>query len=187
MCEQEEWRDVVGYEGFYQVSNTGKVRSVDRFVNAPQGKRISRGKIISQINKDNGYLYVSLCSNGTRKNHYVHRLVADAFVNNAHCGDVVNHIDFNRKNNNAGNLEWCTQRYNVDYSRERMKKPRKKYKGTKTGYKYIQKRNDKYIVSISNSAYRIYKSFSTLEEAIEFRNSNVNGRWLNDGKVNHAK
>lgn len=102
MEEIEIWKDVVGYEGLYQVSNLGKVRSLDRVV-----KRgwCYKGKLLTPtVNKDNGYLYVNLAG----KNKTVHRLVALAFIPNPENKPCVGHKDTNRQNAKASNLEWVT-------------------------------------------------------------------------------
>lgn len=109
---QEIWKDVVGYEGFYQVSNTGKVRSYDRKVMCGYGKtRIIPKRILKQYIKDR-YPRVSLTIDKKRKVVYAHRLVAEAFIPNPNGLSEVNHIDENKQNNNIENLEWCTRSYN---------------------------------------------------------------------------
>ena len=104
----EIWKDVLGYEGLYQVSNAGNVRSSRR----PMAKGGVRKK-----NESHGYLRVVLCKNGIVENKAIHRLVAEAFIENPNNYPVVNHMDENRTNNNVNNLEWCTQLYNVQYSK----------------------------------------------------------------------
>lgn len=102
--ENEQWLPVPGYEGLYEVSNRGRIRN--RY-----------GKILVQANKvGTDYKRVHLCKNNKAKHHSVHRLVAMAFVPNETGGDVVNHLDHNKSNNNAENLEWCTQKENARYS-----------------------------------------------------------------------
>lgn len=106
---QEIWKDIKGYEGLYQVSNLGRIKSV-LFRNNICTKE--REKIIKiKTNKCNRQ-YVMLYKNGKRKNLIVHRLVARAFIPNPNNYLEVNHIDGNPKNNNVGNLEWCTKSYN---------------------------------------------------------------------------
>ena len=106
---KEVWKDVVGYEGLYQVSNLGNVRSVN------WGKRgYSKNLYLKPHNK--GYLQVELFKDKKRKMFMVHRLVAQAFVENANNFPLVNHKDENKANNNANNLEWCDNSYNVCYS-----------------------------------------------------------------------
>lgn len=108
-----EWRDVVGYEGLYEVSNTGVVKSLGRVVFDSIGRvRKIEGRIMKQgMKKDgSGYCTVSLThSDGTGENaKLVHRIVAEAFIPNPENKEVVNHIDGNKKNNNVTNLEWTT-------------------------------------------------------------------------------
>lgn len=102
---KEIWRDVVGYEGIYEVSNKGRVRN------------IHTGLIRKPTDNRTGYLQIGLSSQGIQKHFYVHRLVAAAFIDNPDGLPEVNHKDENKLNNEATNLEWCTRQYNVDYSK----------------------------------------------------------------------
>lgn len=112
----EEWKDIVGYEGSYQVSNMGRVRSLDRYVDASYGsKQIRYGKILKTALMPNGYLAIRLCKDAKYKSFYVHRLVASAFIPNPANLPEVNHKDRNTQNAAASNLEWCTRAYNVSY------------------------------------------------------------------------
>ena len=112
--ENEIWKDIKGYDGLYQVSNLGNVRSVDRIV-LRNGIQVPRkGKILNQI-KFGDYLTVHLSKNGIKKHHRIHRLVADAFLPNPDNLTQVNHKDEDKTNNRASNLEWCTAEYNVNY------------------------------------------------------------------------
>jgi hypothetical protein len=112
--QEEIWKDVVGYEGFYQVSSIGRVKSLKR-------ERIfTKGVICERILKlligKNGGVRVTLYNNKGRQQKEVHQLVAIAFLNHKPCGFslVVNHIDFNRQNNHQNNLEVITQRQNTN-------------------------------------------------------------------------
>ena len=122
---EEIWKDVVGYEGYYQVSNKGNVRSVDRFVSSKLGSyRKINGKTIKPRNKENidgNYLTVNLKRNGIGKTKFVHRLVAVVFIPNPNNFQQVNHKDENKLNNEVPNLEWCDAKYNSNYG-ERNKK-----------------------------------------------------------------
>ena len=181
----EEWRDVPGYGGRYQVSNIGRVRSVpyenyqaSSHAGVMMIKHIS-GKMLSASDNGNGYKLVFLMKGGRKRQiRYVHRLVAEAFVENPHNYKEVNHKDFNKSNNHAYNLEWVTRKENVNWSRENMKRPRKNAKLPPTGIKYIQVRDGKFrvIIRIKRLGYMFDKCFETLEEAIEAKARFVNGK-----------
>lgn len=126
---KEEWRAVHGHEGVYQVSNLGNVRSIGRFVNTPVPKttviykRFRPGvALIPTMNKRTGYMVVTLYKDGKPQKHTVHRLVAEAFIENPDKKKCVNHKDYNRTNNNIANLEWVTHSENALWSREAMSK-----------------------------------------------------------------
>lgn len=112
----EEWRDVVGYEGIYQVSNLGHIKSLDRMVNSSYGsKMVIKGRMISPIDNGKGYKCVSLCKDGKIRRTYIHHIVAQAFIANPDGYSEVNHKDEDKSNNRVDNLEWCTRRYNCNY------------------------------------------------------------------------
>lgn len=117
MINIEVWKDVVGYEGLYEVSSHGRVRSLDRIVTYKAGgTRKFYGKILSLVElKNKGYLVVPLSRDGKTNNHRVNRLVAIAFIENPDNKEQVNHIDENKKNNNVENLEWSTSIENVNH------------------------------------------------------------------------
>lgn len=114
---KEIWMPIKGYEGYYEVSNLGRVRGVDRTRKGPYGK-IARvaGMILSpKKNSTNDYLLVGLRKDGVQKTHLVHRLVAEAFIPNPLGLPEVNHRDENPQNNISDNLEWCDRFYNNHY------------------------------------------------------------------------
>lgn len=173
MARREEWKDIPGHEGAYQVSNLGRVRSLDRKVNSPKGMRLSRGKILKPYDNGRGYKMVNLRSGGGKREiAYVHRLVADSFVPNPHGLDVVDHIDHNRANNMADNLEWVTQKENARRSAHLMCGERRSWKLSSTGEKYIYKRGNSFRVHVLGSQER---GFKTLDEAIRYRDCIRNG------------
>ena len=117
---QEIWKDVVGYEGLYQVSNLGRVKSLSKFhctsKNYSSLGYWSKEKILKPIVGVQGYLYVSLYDkNKKKKSKRIHQLVAQAFISNPNNLPFVNHKDENVKNNVYSNLEWCTAKYNCNY------------------------------------------------------------------------
>lgn len=128
----EEWRDIVGYEGIYQVSNIGRVKSLERV--RCHGKKykekIKCGHLI------NGYVVVMLFKNGKHKHCKVHRLVAEAFIPNPKNKPCIDHIDTNRANNKVGNLRWVTYRENyynpLSLKAQRGARARRSYKLNKS-------------------------------------------------------
>ena len=133
----EEWRPVVGYEGLYEVSNTGRVRSLDRYTKYRCSYRLHKGKVLSPAIKDNGYLIVRL----QKRMFYVHRLVAEAFIENPDNLPEVNHLDEDKTNNRVDNLEWCDHKYNMNYGTRNI---RSKDTHIKNGY-WTGLSRDKYL------------------------------------------
>ena len=111
------WKPVDGYQGFYEVSDHGTVRSIDRVVSLPKGrtKKIA-GKIIAPKRHSQGYLFVSLSQGGTVKNRYIHRLVATAFIPNPHGLPEVNHLLGDKTDNRVASLQWVTHKENVQHA-----------------------------------------------------------------------
>lgn len=127
---EEVWKDIPGYEGLYQVSNRGNVRSLN------WGNRgIIRNLYLKKHNR--GYRHVELTKNGQRKAFTVHRLVATVFIPNPNKHPSINHKDEDRTNNRVENLEWCTHSYNVRYSDARRSRKGKHY-----GRKIVQTDDD---------------------------------------------
>lgn len=120
---EEVWKDIEGFEGQYQISNFGRVRSMDRYVRNGRGYMIKAcGKILKTHSTHCGYEQVKLGKNRTHRS--VHRLVAIAFIPNPNNLPCVNHKDEDKMNNIYTNLEWCNHRYNVLYGtcQERLRK-----------------------------------------------------------------
>lgn len=113
----EIWKDIPGYEGYYQVSNTGEVRSLDRVIHKSGGVSQNRkGHLLPRRENEDGYRTVRLSKDGVRKQFSVHSLVAKAFVAGYFDGAEVNHKDCDRANNIPENLEWVTHADNVQYT-----------------------------------------------------------------------
>ena len=112
---KEIWKDKKDYEGHYQVSNFGRVKSI----------KFGKERILKPVTNSSGYLLVELYKNNIKKKYSVHRLVAEAFIPNPYNLPQVNHKDENKLNNNVDNLEWCTNEYNINYGTrtERYSKP----------------------------------------------------------------
>lgn len=108
----EKWKTIGGYEGLYEVSNQGRVKSLER-VDCRGRKRKER--VLKPQKLRTNHLLVCLYKNGLGKQFLVHRLVAQAFIENPDNLPEVNHRDENPSNNSAENLEWCTPKYNTNY------------------------------------------------------------------------
>lgn len=149
-CFDMLWRAIQGYEGYYEVSDAGCVRSVDRIVCDKSGReRRLRGKEMKLTHtkgKDgNGYMVVNLRRDGTSYVTFVHILVATAFIPNPHGYPMVNHKDGDKTNNDVRNLEWTTYSYNnVHALYNNLRKPK--------GNPVIQLTEDGDIIDVYNSA-----------------------------------
>lgn len=120
---EETWADVVGFEGRYEVSNEGRVRSVERMVPIGNNLRTVQAKILKQMIHWKGYRYLYLYgANSIEKKTYVHRMVAQAFVANPEGKRLVNHKDLNKGNNNSANLNWMTDSENTQHYYDSRKK-----------------------------------------------------------------
>ena len=147
---EEIWRPIVGYEGLYEVSSYGRVRSLDRYVKG-KSYRLHKGKVLSPGKNSRGYLSIVLSYNGKHKVITVHRLVAEAFLPNPDNLPEINHKDEDKTNNRVDNLEFCDHKYNVNYG---TRKDRARDTAIKNGYwtglsrkesmkKYYQENKDK--------------------------------------------
>ena len=142
----EEWKDIIGYEGRYRVSSFGKIYS-----------SISNKLLNPTIDSD-GYEVVGLFINGKQKKKKVHRIVAEAFIDNLKNYKQVNHKDENKVNNNVSNLEWCDCTYNINYGTRNEKVAKSIKNNTK---KYRRK-----VVCLSKNRdlIKIYPSLRSVEE-----------------------
>lgn len=120
----EEWKDIKGYEGLYQVSNLGRVKSLKRRVDIKGNRYRNTKDIIRGQKVSRGYLVINLAKDGKKHFYSVHRLVAQAFISNPNNYPCINHKDETRTNNTVNNLEWCTAKYNNAYGshQERVSK-----------------------------------------------------------------
>lgn len=116
MMYDEEWEDVEGYEGSYQVSNLGRVKSLERTIYIGDKKRVLRNKILKLHTNSHGYLGINLHKDKKIKRFSVHQLVARTAIKNSKNRKEVNHKDGNKLNNHYTNLEWCTRSENVKHS-----------------------------------------------------------------------
>lgn len=123
----EQWRDIRDFEDCYQISDLGRIKSKERYVRVCNGGyRLVKSKIIKPCRCTNGYYEASLSKNGKRTVRLLHRVVAEAFIDNPKNLPEVNHKDEDISNNCVTNLEWCTSKYNANYGKrnEKMMKNR---------------------------------------------------------------
>jgi len=131
----EIYNPIIGYEGYYEISNLSNIKSLPR---KDKSGRI-RGIILKQIACKNGYLEVKLCKNGVSKRLSIHRLVAMHFIENVDNKPAVNHIDGDKHNNISSNLEWCTYKENTQHAISlgnfdpTIKRPHKRYRLSELG------------------------------------------------------
>lgn len=164
MEEKEIWKDIVGFEGLYEVSNMGRVKSLKRTVwNSGKGcyKTVAE-RILKPGKNSNGYLQVQLYKDGKKKMDRIHRLVATAFCENPHGFKEVNHIDEDKTNNCADNLEFCNRSYNNTYN-GRANKVGKKLRGRKQSEEAIKKKS-KPVIAI-NKRIGLILEFPSAREA----------------------
>lgn len=126
----EVWRPIEGFECLYEVSNLGRVKSLDRWVVYKDGKkRLFKGQLLISVRNRDGYMRVCLHKDSLQYNKCIHRLVAEAFIPNPNNLPMVNHIDEVKTNNRVDNLEWCDAQYNAIYGtaiQRRLEKYKKK-------------------------------------------------------------
>lgn len=153
----ELWKDVKGYEGLYQVSNMGRVRSLDHEAEVTRDcitfVMRKKGKVLSPTRRQHGYVGVMLYGKGghaTRgfKTFSVHRLVAEAFVENPNGYDEVNHLDECKTNNRADNLEWCDRKYNTNYGTTQKRRAEKARNNPTRSRQIVQKDLDGEVIKI---------------------------------------
>ena len=153
--ENEIWKDIPGYESVFQVSNLGNVKALERRVRCADrlgGFRVKKERIIKHDVSKHGYHRVVLRLNYSEKKYLVHRLVAEAFVDNPDNLPQVNHKDENKGNNSASNLEWCTAKYNSNF-------------GNRTRLTAIAKYKP---VSMFNKNGKLIRHFNSIQEAERF-------------------
>ncbi|MBC7383026.1 MAG: HNH endonuclease [Bacteroidia bacterium] len=143
IINNEIWKSVVGFEGIYEVSSHGRIRSLDRQITdgrTEKGIRLRKGVLLRQGKAI--YINVALSKNKVKTTYLTHRIVATAFLSNIENKPCVNHKDSNKHNNNVSNLEWCTQSENITHSFS---------DGKRVPYWTGKKRDDKTMLALLNS------------------------------------
>ena len=175
----EIWKDIVGFEGLYQISNYGNVKSCKRLVNSKSGsQRLVNEKLLSLGKDKDGYLMAILCQDATKKTVKIHRLVADAFIDKINGKNLVNHIDSEKSNNLFSNLEWVSSLENNCH-----RKSKSKYSSKYIGVSY-HKRDKIFRSSICFNGKNVYLgSFKKEEDAYKKRcdyeiKNNISNKYL---------
>lgn len=142
----EIWKDIQNFEGLYQISTLGKIKSLNY-------RRTGREKILKPT-KNNGYLDIILYKDSKYEHHLIHRLVAEAFIPNPDNLPQVNHKDENKLNNVTNNLEWCNAKYNSNYGTKSLRFSKSRGKSVKcveTGTIYHSAREAERQTGIDNT------------------------------------
>ena len=137
----EQWRDIAGYEGVYEVSDLGRVRS----------HKYGKTRVLRVYKNRDGYLQVALCKGGKIKQYYIHRLVAQAFIENDDETKIyINHRDECKQNNRFWNLEYCTPKYNANYNDVQFRKKNSKRRKIEKLYRPELSYKDNYKIFKAN-------------------------------------
>lgn len=176
----EIWKPIKGYEGMYEVSNYGRVRSLDRYVNSASSKsgyQLAKGQLLKQrTNTETGYSTIMVYKDHKKKGYNVHRLVAEHFVPNPNNYETVNHIDGDKTNNRADNLEWVSQSDNLLHSYKELNRPKNRPSIHKQSIYYTTKNNKTYYAeSIAEASRQTGVSETQIRRLIE------NGRKSREG------
>lgn len=163
----EQWRAIPGFGGRYFISNRGRVKTTAIY-KGPSAGWIEDEQILRPTDNGHGYKIICLHDGGRRENRYIHRLVAEAFLERQAGKNIVDHIDHNTENNVAANLRWCTQKENIAFSAMNMAGKLHNLK-TNTGERYITRsKNGRYRVTFQR---KDYGTFYSIDEAIAKRNA----------------
>ena len=165
IIENEIWKDIPGYEGYYQVSNYGSFRSLNRIIKYKNnGLRIYPGKILlTEPTKDN-YRRIVLMKEGVKIRYMCHRLVALAFIPNPENKPNINHIDGNKSNNIVSNLEWCTPSENSLHAFKTGLSKKHYINSTNIRLKCLE--NNATYISIKQASKKLHIDYSYLQRCV---------------------
>ena len=171
---EEIWKDIKNYEGSYQCSNLGRIRSLNRYVYEKTGKRqFRKGQEIKTRLNNNGYLQFALNKNGIRKMKYVHIIVAETFLPNPLFLETVNHKDGNKLNNKVSNLEWSSQSDNNLHAYEQLDRKTVKIGGRPKSV---------YIKDVEKNIIYSFNSIGETSRTINLSHTQIN-RYIHSNKL----
>jgi hypothetical protein len=169
---EEIWKDIEGYEGLYQISNIGNIKSLDY-------NNTKKEKIMKVSTRKDGYQSIVLTKNGKPKQFYIHRLVAETFIPNPDNLPLINHKDCNPSNNTVSNIEWASYSHNNSYDgagRKRREAARKNNSFNAPKYCYVY-----------NESGKLLKKCSSMKEASDYTHCNYRDVWKICNSVGKAK
>lgn len=158
---EEIWKDIEGYEGLYEVSSNGRVRSHDRLIDRTgvgQGAYVLKGRVLKLRSDRDGYILVTLSSDGIARTFKVHRLVAQAFIPNPENLSQVDHDDGRRANNRVINLKWSTVRNNL--------LARRSVRVNASGHRGVRKRGERFVAYANEPFTKSYKHIGTFDSIV---------------------
>lgn len=169
----EIWKDIKNYEGLYQCSNFGQIRSLDRYVKEHNGKsQFRKGQIIKPRKNKNGYLQLALNKDSNRKMKYVHIIIAETFIENKENLKTVNHKDGNKLNNCVDNLEWVSYSENNKHSYKELKRSKATEGATPKPV---------YIIDTQDKILKCYNSITDTSKEIGLSHTQIN-RYIHSNK-----
>ena len=159
-CLDEVWKDINNYEGLYQISNLGNVKSLDRKVKRKNHYKTVKGIMLKKTIDATGYYVVNICKCGKSAKKNIHRLVAETFIPNPKNYPIINHKDENKLNNCINNIEWCSYKYNNNYGT--LKQRQRIIKGKKI------KQYD-----LSNKFIKVWNSSAEVQRTLNICQTNI--------------
>lgn len=172
--KKEYWKDIPGYEGMYQCSTYGNVRSLDRYIQGHSGKyQFKKGQDIIPRKNKNGYLQFALNKDSERKMVYVHIIIAETFLKKDNlCKCTVNHKDGNKINNSVDNLEWCSYSQNNKHAYDELHR-----NVSKEG----ARRKEIYFIDTKTKSMKYYESIAEASRSIKLSHTQIN-RYIHSDK-----